>query len=383
SDPMVGPTSDEETLSRYGDEGVLAMVCDSTNVFVEGESGSESGVRENLKNTINSCKQRVLVTTFASNIARLESIIYAGLDAGRSIALAGKSLWRVTSAAQESGYLQDIPPFLSDREAMDLPRDKVLILATGGQGEPRAALTKIARQEHPGIRLQPEDTVVFSSRVIPGNETKVGWLHNKLVNMGIEVITDHQAGIHVSGHPCREELERMYQLVRPHISVPVHGEARHIHEHAKLAKQLQVPYAVEATNGAVIQLEEHEAKIIGMVDSGYIAMDGITMMDTDSSIIRTRRKIRDQGCVVVSLLVDKQGKVVSLPKLSAPGCMDSDDDAALIRTICEDVMGVVNSHKSRKSDRLGDVIRAAIRRHLNRELGKKPVIDIHIHELKR
>lgn len=381
-DPLVGPTSDEDTLSRYGDEGVLAMVCDSTNVMVEGESGSESHVRHHLTDVIKGCENRAVVTTFASNVARLESIIYAGLDAGREIALAGRSLWRITEAAKESGYLQDVPPFLTDKQAMDVAKDKILIICTGCQGESRAALSKIAREDHPVLRLSPGDTIIFSSRMIPGNETKINWMQNKLTQLGLEVIGDRDALIHVSGHPCRGELERMYQLVRPKIAVPVHGEPRHIHEHAKLARSLQVKEAVEATNGAVILLKEGEASIVGMVDSGYVAVDGKTLIDTNSPVIRTRRKIRDDGCIILSMVVDKHGKIVSKPLLSGPGVLDPKEDAELIRELCEEVADEAQKIiRSGKEKGLDDRIRAVIRRTIGSELGKKPVLDIQVHRL--
>jgi ribonuclease J len=202
-DPLVGPVSDEETLSRYGDEGVLAMICDSTNVFVDGTSGSESGVRDNLARIISECKQRAVVTTFASNIARLESVIRAGEAAGRHVALAGRSLRRITTAAKENGYLKGVKPFLNEHEINDVPKSDILILCTGCQGEPLAALSKISRGEHPSIRLSAGDTVIFSSRKIPGNETRVAFIYNALVKRGIEVITEKRQHVHVSGHPCR------------------------------------------------------------------------------------------------------------------------------------------------------------------------------------
>lgn len=382
-DPLVGPTSDEMALQRYGDEGVLAMVCDSTNVMVEGESGSESHVRGQLRDVVAGCSNRVLVTTFASNISRLESIIRAGLEAGRSIALAGQSLWRITEAARQSGYLTDVPPFLTDKDAMQLPRERCLIICTGCQGESRSALAKIARQEHPAIRLAPDDTVVFSSRVIPGNETKIGWLQNKLTKMGVEIIGDNDVPIHVSGHPCRAELERMYQLVRPKISVPVHGEARHLHEHCKLAKQLQVPETVEVCNGAVIELKEGSAGVVGTVESGYLAMDGGSLIPADSVVIRTRRKLRDDGCIVLSLVMNKDGKVMGMPQVSGPGVLDPDGDKEIITEIQEEVLAEAErSGKNAKERQLEERIRSTIRRVLRNEFEKKPVLDIHIHRMK-
>jgi ribonuclease J len=377
--PLVGTTTDEVTLKKYGDKGVLAMVCDSTNVFVEGESGSESDVRTSLMQIIKECPERVVVTTFASNVARLESIIYAAVGAGRSVALAGRSLWRIVAAAQEAGYLKDVPPFLNDSEGMKLPRNRVAFICTGCQGESRAALSKIAAGEHPAIRLTPGDTVIFSSRTIPGNEMKISWIHNRLVALGLEVINDHCGFTHVSGHPARMELERMYQLVRPQIAVPVHGERRHIHEHAKLAQQLQVKETVEPYNGAIIRLAAGRAEIIGKMDAGYLAVDGTSFVDTASPVIRTRRKIRDEGFLSVSLVVDKKQRLQSSLKFSAPGCLDPEGDREIFDLLREEIEAIIE--KGGRPERLEESIRNVLRRILREELGKKPVLDVQLHQL--
>lgn len=380
--PMVGKTTDEATLSRYGDEGVLAMVCDSTNVFVEGESGSEIDVRAALTEIIHQCEERVVVTTFSSNIARLETIIHAAVDAGRSVAIAGKSIWRMVHAAQDAGYLKDVPTFLTDIQGMEIPRHKVLFLCTGCQGESRAALAKISRGEHPAIRLSPKDTVIFSSRTIPGNEVNIGYMVNKLVSQGAEVINDRTGFIHVSGHPCRGELERMYRWVRPKIAVPVHGEARHIHEHAKFALELQVPVAIEPTNGVVINLSASTPAIVGKVGWGYLALDGTSFIDSNSGVIRTRRKIRDDGYIIASVVMNKKGELVGAPMISAPGCLDDKDDKDLIATLRDEVAeAVAKASRGGKGRQLDESIRAALRKLIRDELGKKPVLDVHIHSM--
>lgn len=381
--PMVGVATDEETLSKYGDEGVLAMICDSTNVFVEGESGSEYDVRVALTDIIKQCPERAVVTTFSSNIARLETIIYAARDAGRSVAIAGKSIWRMIHAAQDAGYLQDAPTFLTDIQGMECPRDKILFICTGCQGESRAALSKIARGEHPGIRLSPRDTVILSSRTIPGNETNISYILNKLVNMGVEVMNDRTGFIHVSGHPARGELERMYQLVRPKIAVPVHGEARHIREHAHFARELGVPMAIEPSNGAVVNLSAEIPCVVGKVEWGYIALDGTSLIDSNSAVIRTRRKIRDDGFVVVSVVLDKKGALAAPPKISAPGCMDDTEDKDLIDELREEVTEVIAkaTRGGGKGKMMDESIRGAIRKLIRDELGKKPVLDVHIHSM--
>lgn len=377
--PMVGPVSDYDLLKKYGDGKVLAMVCDSTNVFVHGDSGSEGDVRKNLVKLIGSCKQRVVVTTFASNLARVLSLIEAANAAGRVVALAGKSLWRITEAARESGYLGHNIEFVRENEIMNVPRQDILIIATGGQGEPRAALPRIARGEHPHIKLQPGDTVIFSSRKIPGNEMKINWLMNQLTLKKIEVVTGKEHHIHVSGHPARDELKRMYELVRPKIAVPTHGEAMHLHEHAKLAKSLGVKETVEATNGAIVWLEEGEASIVGKVDSGYIAIDGLSMVPTDSDIIRARRKLRDDGCVLVSFALDDRGALKSEVNLSAPGVLDPKEDQELLEGWIAEVARIVGTAKARiGDDKLKESVRGALRKIISQDLEKKPVIEVQI-----
>ncbi len=377
--PMIGPVSDYELLKKYGDGKVLAMVCDSTNVFVEGEAGSEGEVREHLVELIKKCPKRVIVTTFASNLARVESLMIAAKEAGRVVALVGRSLHRMKEAAEQSGYLNVDVEIVSDKEIMNLPREDVLIISTGCQGEPRAALTRIARGEHPSVKLTPGDTVIFSSRKIPGNESKIHWMINRLIEKKVEVITDKDYYIHVSGHPARDELKRMYELVRPQIAVPTHGEPYHLHEHAKLARSLGVAETVEGSNGAVVLLEQGEAGVIGRVHSGYIAVDGHSLIPADSEIIRTRRKMRDDGMVMASLVLDKDGELQAPVVLSMPGLLSREEDGELIAELTDEVSRIVEAAKARQSDdQIRETVRLALRKILTRELSKKPVIEIHV-----
>lgn len=382
-EPLVGPVSDENRLVQYGKEGVLALVCDSTNVFVEGESGSEGDVRKELIKLVGECDQRVVLATFASNVARLESIVEAAKANGRRVVLAGRSLWRMTQAAQESGYLQDAPPFLSDEEAKKLPRNQVLIIATGCQGESRAALTKIVNKEHPHIRLSPGDTCIFSSREIPGNGNKIAWIQNQLVLQGVEVISDRQRPIHVSGHPARDELARMYQMTQPRIAIPVHGEARHLHEHVAFAKALQVPEAVECENGMAIRLAPGKAEVVGKVKSGYIALDGNSMIPTDSSIIRDRRKLRSDGAVFVSFVVDRDGELAAPPQISTPGLLNEVEDSEIIDGLIDELADVIE-RKGRKArdNEVKEAVRVAVRRFFGKELEKRPMISVQMLRMK-
>lgn len=377
--PMIGPASNYNLLEKYGDGKVLAMVCDSTNVFVEGESGSEGEVRKHLIEAIHACKNRVVVTTFASNLARVATIIEAADAAGRHIVLAGRSLHRVIEAARETGYVKKDIEFLSDKEAMNLPKGDVLILCTGCQGEPRAALTRIARGDHPAIRLSPGDTVIFSSRKIPGNEQRINWITNKLIEKKVEVVTEKDYYIHVSGHPAREEMKRMYKMVRPHIAVPTHGEPRHLHEHAKLAKSLGVEETVEAFNGAVVWLEPGEASVIGKVHAGYIAIDGTSLIPTDGEVIRTRRKLRDDGAVFVTVVLGKNNSLMHPIQLSAPGLLDPTEDAEFIEEAESHVTDAVEGLKARSGDeQVKEAVRLSVRKFFKREIDKKPVIEVQV-----
>jgi len=377
AEPLVGPVSDYEALKKLGDKNVLALVCDSTNVFVEGESGSEGEVHDNLIKAIEGCKQRVLVSTFASNFARVKTIIEAAEKTGRVVALAGRSLHRVVEAARESGYLSDKVELLSDREIMNIPRSDALIITTGCQGEPRAALTRIARGDHPSIKLSPGDSVIFSSRKIPGNEQRINWIHNALVQKKIDVITEKDHFIHVSGHPARAELKRMYDLIRPQIAVPTHGEQRHLHEHCKFAREQGVKETVQATNGAVIWLEPGEASVIDNVTSGYIAVDGTSLIPTDGVIIKTRRKLRDDGIVIISAAIDKNNQLAGGLQFAAPGLLDPTEDADLIEELVEELTAVVE--KASKKAQLPDIresLRLCARKMFKNEIDKKPVIEV-------
>ncbi len=371
--PVVGPAPDKKALMKFGDAGVMAIVCDSTNVFVEGVSGSEADVKEELIKQIAACKHRVVAATFASNLARLESLIKAGEAAGRKIFMAGRSFERIIGAAKDAGYLKDCPPLLPDKEAMGVPRDECMIISTGCQGEPRAALTRMAQSDHQTIRLAKGDTAIFSSRDIPGNEARIGYIHNLLIEMGVEVVTAHEHFIHVSGHPARAELKEMYEMVKPTISVPVHGEPRHLIEHVKLAKSLGVPETVKASNGAVILLKEGEAKQVGTVKSGYIAIDGNVLTPIDSKIFSQRRKMRDDGIIFIALALE-DNRLIEAPSIMAPGCMDDKEDADIIKEMADEIEKSLKDRKAKKP--LEQRVRTAVRRIVKAELGKRPLIEI-------
>ncbi len=381
--PLIGEATNESRLTEIGKEGVLAIVCDSTNVFVPGSSGSEADVRVELTEKIRGCTERVLVTTFASNLARIETIIRAAEATNRRVVLAGRSLERMIMAAQDAGYLTDIPELLGEKAAMELPRHECLIISTGCQGEERAALPRMARGEHPVIRLTAKDTVIFSSRDIPGNESRIGYMHNRLVEMGVEVISAHAAGIHVSGHPARDELARMYEMVRPQIAVPTHGEPRHLHAHIKLAKEFGVPETVEASNGSVILLSKGNAKEVGRVESGYIAVDGTSLVTIKSPIFSQRRRLRDSGVIIIALVLE-QTDLIARPTLLTPGCLDPKLDSDLIEEmtdVVEDAVERTLKSKGANLKQIEDAARSSIRKIIKRDLGKRPLVEVAISQV--
>ena len=381
-DPMVGPTTDEAALIRVGEEGVLAMTCDSTNVFVAGHSGSEGDVRDSLDKLVSRFDNRVVIACFASNIARLESAAYAGLANDRSVALVGRSLWRFYEAAQENGYLTDVPRFLSPREAADVPRDKILLICTGSQGEPRSALGRIARGDHPDVFLDPGDAVIFSSRVIPGNEKSINRLQNRLAGKDVELVTSNDdANIHVSGHPARDELSQMYQWIRPKIAVPVHGELRHLQAHADLALKCQVPEAFVAPNGTVLRLAPGEAAVIDEVFSGKLALDGNRLISLGSGVMRERRGLVINGTAVVTLVVDRNGALQTDPQISTQGVFDKDVDQDIANGMIDAVIDALEDMpaKSRRTDdAVRDAVRIGLRRWLRAICGKRPKTEIHL-----
>jgi ribonuclease J len=384
--PILGEKADESLLKAYGDEGVLALVCDSTNVFNEGTSGSEGKVRESLVDIIAGCPKMVVVTTFASNLARLDTLIHAAQMASRKVVLTGRSLHRMLLAAQESGYLKDIAPLIDERDVARFKREELLIIATGCQGEPLAATAKMANNGHHTIKLAPKDTVIFSSKIIPGNEKKIYRMFNIFVKLGIEVLTERDHFVHVSGHPSIEELKRMYAMVRPKIAVPVHGEPVHIHEHVKLARRNGIKHAVEVENGSLLLLDPNNPRILTKVYSGYLAVDGNYLLPTESVIFKTRRRIRESGVVIASLIINKTGALVCRPILSTPGLLDHEEDAQLINIIKDDINEVIEiQRKSSKGNLLNDqienTVRSAIRRILKQEINKSPIIIVNVEKI--
>ena len=374
--PMLGEATDAEALERLGNEGVLALVCDSTNALVPGSSGSEAQVRENLTQLVGTLKGRVAVTGFASNVARLDSVARAAKAHGRRIALVGRSMQKMVAAARETGYLKDFPPVLDETEAADLPAHKVLYLCTGSQGEPRAALARIAHGSHPHVQLDEGDAVIFSSRVIPGNELAIAEIQNKLAALGVDLLTVDDHYVHVSGHPCRDELAQMYRWIRPQLALPVHGEMRHQVSHAKLAKALQVPQAIVPENGQLFRLAPGRPVLIDEVPSGRIHLDGRVLVAEGEGLAKDRRAMAFAGLLVVALVVDHKGRIAAPPTVLGEG-MPEPVEAAVLKAV-EDTL---DKNKRSDVDDLAENVRRAARRAAHDSWGKKPLTRVLVSEL--
>jgi ribonuclease J len=380
-DPLIGDDYDDKRLREVADEGVLALVCDSTNAMVPGESGSELDVRAELEELLGKFSGKVAVACFASNVARLESVVRAAEKNGRRVALVGRSMHRIWAAAREAGYLGDLPPLVDVRDIGYLPDDEILLLVTGSQGEPRAALWRIANDDHPDISLGKGDTVIFSSRVIPGNEKSIHALFNMLTERGIEIVGADDRTVHVSGHPCRDELVQMYQWTRPQIAVPVHGERRHLEAHAALARECQVPEAIVGRNGAMIRLAPGPAEIVDHVHAGRLLLDGDILRPVDSPVIRQRRRMVVNGAAVVTLVLDGKGAPVTPPRIAAGGLYDPEEEVEVTEAVeraIQTALHTLSRHDRHDDGAMAESVRIAVRRALQRELGKKPVVEVQV-----
>ena len=380
-DPLIGETTDEAKLRAMADEGILAMVCDSTNVFVEGTAGSEADVRKKLTEVIAACTGKVAVTAFASNVARVETALHAARAAGRTPCLVGRSMHRIYHAAKSVGLLQDAPEVIDEEDASDLPDERVLFLCTGSQGEARAALSRIARGEHRNVTLRQGDTVIFSSRVIPGNEAAIHGLYEEFVSRGVELITADDHYIHVSGHPARDELKQMYQWARPKIAIPVHGEMRHIREHVKLAQSLQVPETIAPNNGDLIRLAPGPVTLIDEVPSGRLYVDGSVIIETDDEAIRDRKRLAAEGAVNIALAISAKNAIMAGPNVSVRGLnMTDEEDMELALEELERTAQAAFaklSHADRDDDdAIEGALMRAVRKSAERLWRKRPLIDV-------
>jgi ribonuclease J len=383
--PLVGAPTDEARFKALGDEGVLALVCDSTNVMREGESPSEADVARSLADLVVKAKGRVLVTAFASNVARLRAAAEAGFSNGRQVLVMGRAMERVVAVARECGYLSGVPAFLGMDHFDRLPREKILALATGSQGEPRAAMARIAEDEHPSASLAPGDIVIFSSRAIPGNEKPVGKIINGLIAQGVEVVTDRTHLVHVSGHPRRAELAQLYAWTRPKIAVPAHGEALHLAEHAAFAKAQGVRNVVKARDGEMALLNAEEVGVIDEIATGRLYKDGEIVLEPGDECVSERRRLSFAGIVSIAIAITGKGDLAGDPDVLIAGLpdksrtgepMDEIVDAAIFETFDS-----MPRPKRRDPDVISSAIERAVRNAVNVVWGKKPNVHVLIVEV--
>jgi ribonuclease J len=376
--PIVGGATDEARLKALGDEGVLALVCDSTNVMREGESPSERDVAATLRQIVAKAKGRVVVTTFASNVARLRSAAEAGLAAGRQICILGRAMERVVAVARELGMLDGVPPFLGMDAFERLPRDKILALATGSQGESRAALARMSEGDHPTAELAAGDTVIFSSRTIPGNEKAVGKIINAFVTAGVEIITDRHALVHVSGHPRRAEMVRMYEWLRPQMALPAHGEALHLSEHVTLAKDLGVPQVLRAFNGDLVRFAPGQLRAIGKVEHGRRIKDGDILLPPGQDCVGQRRRLSFAGVVSIAIALTPKGEMAGDPDVMIAGLPDRTREGAgfdeIIDAAIFEAFESLPRGKRRDPDSLSNAIERGVRNSVGAVWGKKPQV---------
>ncbi|MBN3866613.1 ribonuclease J [Gluconobacter kondonii] len=376
--PLVGPVTDLETFGKLGDEGVLAMVGDSTNVLKPGKSESEADVRKGLTDLIMGLEGRIAVTCFASNVARVESIAKAAQASGRVVMIVGRSLRNLETAARECGYFQDLPPFLTEQDARDVDDDSLLMIITGSQGEPRSALSRIASDTHPNIALGEGDTVIYSSRMIPGNEQAVMGVQDNLSRRGVTVLTDKDAKVHTSGHATSEDIRTLYRIVRPKYSIPTHGEWRHLTAHAALAHEMgSEPILLE--DGDILNLSPGEVKVVDTAPTGRLALDGGRLLPMTGGVLAARRKMLFNGIVLASFAVDDEGYVIGEPKISAPGLLESDDPESIrIQEEFADSIDQIPDELRQDDAAFRDAAKTALRRALGRKLQKRPLVDVHL-----
>ena len=379
--PLIGERIDEKKLKEIGDQNVLAMICDSTNVFNEGRAGSESDVRDSLLNIISNLKKKIIVTTFASNVARMETIFYCAKKTNRQISLVGRSMHRIYKAARQCGYLQNLIKPIDPRDAKNISRDKIIYLSTGSQGEPMGATKRIANGTHPDVFLEKGDTVIFSSKIIPGNEKKLYSMHNEIVRNGVEIITEENSFVHVSGHPNRGDLKDMYSWVRPKSVIPVHGEHRHMIEQVKFAKEMQVPHTLQIENGDIVRIYPgNNPQIIDKAPSGRMYLDGSIGVKEYSSSIKERKNISVNGYLEVTLLISNNGKIkktiisfkgIPIDETPETFIFDLED---VVNNICRKF-----SLQSKKQEQnLIETLKQICRKIIKDKTGKKPYITINI-----
>ncbi len=379
--PLIGGKINSDRLKEIGNEGVLAMICDSTNVFSVGKSGSELDVRKSILEIMQRLKKRIIVTSFASNVARMETIFYCAEKTGRQISLVGRSMHRIYKAAKQCGYLQNLIKPIDPRDAKNISREKIVYLCTGSQGEPMGAMMRISSYIHPDVFIEKDDTVIFSSKIIPGNEKKLYKLHNQLVKDGINVISEENEFVHVSGHPNREDLKDMYNWVKPKCVIPVHGEHRHMIEHINFAKEMQVPNPVQVENGDIVKFfPGNKPQVFDKAPSGRLYVDGIISVEENSKSIKERKTLSGSGYMEVTILVTPKGNIHKRPIFSYKGLpIEEEDD--FIYGLEEEVEKTTKSfslNNKKQEHNLIDALKIACRKYSKEKTGKKPFTNINI-----
>jgi len=379
--PLIGDKINSERLKEIGKEGVLAMICDSTNVFSIGRSGSELDVRKSLLNIMSRLKKRIIVTSFASNVARMETVFYCAEKLGRQISLVGRSMNRIYKAAKQCGYLKDLIEPIDSRETKNFSREKIIYLCTGSQGEPMGAMMRISSYTHPDVIIEKGDTVIFSSKIIPGNEKKLYKLHNQLVKNEIEVISEENEFVHVSGHPNREDLKDMYNWVKPKCVIPVHGEHRHMIEHINFAKEMQVPYPVQVENGDIVRLYPcDEPKVYDKAPSGRLYLDGNISVEEDSQSIKDRKNLSANGYMEVTILVTSKGNIHQKPILTFKGLpiTETEDFMYGLEEEIENTTKTFSLNSKKQENNLINTIKTVCRKYSKEKTGKKPFTNINL-----
>ena len=379
--PMVGKNIDIDKLKQIGNEGVLAMVCDSTNIFTVGRSGSEETVRRSLLKIMERLKKRIVITSFASNVARMETIFYCAEKTGRQISLVGRSMHRIFKAAKQCGYLKDIIDPIDPREAKNISREKIIYLCTGSQGEPMGAMMRISSYTHPDVFVEKGDTVIFSSKIIPGNEKKLYKLHNQLVKDGIEVISEENEFVHVSGHPNRDEMKDMYSWIKPKCVIPVHGEHRHLMEHISFAKEMQVPHPVLVENGDIVKIfPGDKPEVYDKAPSGRLYLDGNISVHEESQSIKERKNLSSNGYLEVTLLITSKGNIHDNPILSFRGLpiYEEDEFNYGLENVIEKITKSFKIGSRKQEHNLIDALKITCRKFTKEKTGKKPYTNINL-----
>jgi ribonuclease J len=380
AEPLIGGKINSDRLKQIGQEGVLAMICDSTNVFSMGKSGSELEVRKSMLNIMSSLKKRIIITSFASNVARMETAFYCAEKTGRQISLVGRSMHRIFKAARQCGYLKDVIEPIDPREAKKISREKIVYLCTGSQGEPMGAMMRISSYTHPDVFIEKDDAVIFSSKIIPGNEKKLYKLHNQLIKEGIEVISEESEFVHVSGHPNREDLREMYEWVKPQCVIPVHGEHRHMIEHVNFANEMKVPNPVQVENGDIVKLFPGNPYVFDKAPSGRLYLDGNVSVLEDSQSIKDRKNLSANGYIEITIMITPKGNIHKNPIITFRG-MPVEETEEFIYELEDKIEKTIRTFtlgNKKQEYNLIDALKIASRKHSKETTGKKPFTNINL-----